>query len=230
MTIGMTHDGDRRSGLPIRSGHMARQALLVCGVLSSLLYAVTDVLGGLRYPGYGFTSQAISELMASGAPSENFVDPLFIAYGALALAFGAGVFRDAGGHNRALRIAGALLIGYAALGFAGPTFFEMNQRGTGAPGGNAAHIALTGALVSFLLAAVGSGAFALDRRFRTYSFATLLIIVVFGALTVPYAARLAEGRSTPGFGALERIHVYAFMLWLAVFAVALLRRRSAVVS
>jgi hypothetical membrane protein len=203
---------------------MARQALLLCGVFSSLLYGATDVLGGLRYPGYSFTSQAISELMASGAPSESIVDPLFIGYGVLALAFGAGVFRDAGGQNRALRITGALLVGYAALGFAGPTFFEMNQRGAGTSAGDALHIALTGALVLFLLAAVGSGAFALDRRFRAYSFATLSIVVVFGALTVPYAARLAQGQSTPGFGVLERIHVYAFMLWLAVLAVALLRR------
>ena len=55
-----------------------RQVLLLSGILSSLLYITTDVLGGLRYPGYSFTSQAISELMATGAPSEAFVDPLFL--------------------------------------------------------------------------------------------------------------------------------------------------------
>ena len=78
---------------------MARKTLLVCGILSSLLYVATDVLGGMRYPGYSFTSQAVSELMAIGAPSEAFVDPLFIAYGVLVLAFGVGVLREGVGRT-----------------------------------------------------------------------------------------------------------------------------------
>src|SRR5919106_1187150 len=95
---------------------MARKALLVCGILSSLLYVATDVLGGMRYEGYSFTSQAISELMATGAPSEAFVDPLFITYGVLILAFGVGVLREGVRRSRALRITGALLMGYAVRG------------------------------------------------------------------------------------------------------------------
>jgi len=49
---------------------------------------------------------------------------------------------------------------------------------------------------------------------------------VFGALTAPYAARLANGQPTPNLGILERINIYASLLWVAVFAVALLRRPS----
>jgi hypothetical membrane protein len=205
---------------------MVRQLLLACGILSSLLYVVTDVLGGMRYEGYSFTSQAISELMATGAPSEPLVDPLFIIYGVLTLAFGVGVFREAAGSNRALRIAGALLIGYAAAGFTGPIFFEMQQRGAGGPGSDVPHIVLTGVLVLLLLLAIGFGAFALGKRFRIYSLATLLTVIVFGALTVPYAARLAAQQPTPGLGIIERIDIYASLLWVAVLAVALLRRRG----
>src|SRR5687767_15738724 len=108
-----------------------QKALLACGILSAVLYVATDILGGTRYDGYSFTSQAISELMATGAPSQAFVDPLFITYGVLALVFGVGVFREGAGRGRALRIAGALLIGYAAAGFSGPTLFEMHPRGAG---------------------------------------------------------------------------------------------------
>jgi hypothetical protein len=121
--------------------------LLACGILSSLLYVATDILGGLRYEGYSFTSQAISELMAVRAPSEAFVDPLFIAYGVLALAFAVGVFREALGHNRALQIAGALLIAYSAAGFTGPTLFEMHPRGTAGVAADTPHIVLTAVLV-----------------------------------------------------------------------------------
>lgn len=223
-TIGVTQDRSRTMAKPARWGSRARRVLLACGILSSLLYAATDALGGMRYEGYSFTSQAVSELMATGAPSEAFVDPLFIAYGVLALAFGVGVLLEGAGRRRALRISGALLMGHAAIGFTGPTLFEMHQRGAGTPGGDAPHIVLTSALVLLSLLAIGFAAFALGRRFRIYSFATLLTLVVLGALSAPYGARLSAGQLTPGFGIVERVLIYSSMLWVAVFAVALLWR------
>lgn len=81
-------------------------------------------------------------------------------------------------------------------------------------------------IVLLVLLAIGFGAFAIGKRFRVYSFATLPMIVVSGALTGPYAVRLGAVQPTPGFGIIERINVYSIMLWLAVLAVALLRRSS----
>ncbi|HJS58293.1 MAG TPA: serine hydrolase, partial [Vicinamibacteria bacterium] len=204
---------------------MAGKALLVCGFLSSLLYAATDVLGGILYDGYSFASQAISELMAAGAPSEAIVDPLFITYDVLALAFGVGVFREGVRRSRALRMTGALLMGYAAIGLAGPTLFEMHRRGIASLAADAPHIILTGILVLLMLLAIGFGSFALGTRFRVYSFGTLLVMIVFGSIAAPYAARLAAGQPTPGFGILERINIYSSLLWVAVLGIALLRRR-----
>jgi hypothetical protein len=43
---------------------MVRRILLVCGVVSSVLYVMVDVLGPLRYPGYRYTEQQFSELTA----------------------------------------------------------------------------------------------------------------------------------------------------------------------
>jgi CubicO group peptidase (beta-lactamase class C family) len=222
--IGMTGARGRTTAQPVRSGSTVRQALLSCGLLSSLLYVATDVLGGSRYEGYSFASQAVSELMAIGAPSEAFVDPLFLTYGVLALAFGVGVFREGAGRSRALRVAGALLVGHATVGFTGPTLFEMHQRGAGSTASDVPHIALTGVLVLLWLLAVAFGAFALGRRFRIYSFATLLAVIALGALTAPYGARLAAGQPTPGFGIVERASIYTSLAWVAVLAVALLRR------
>lgn len=224
-TLGLTMAGRRARMEAVHSRSMTRQLLLACGVLSSLLYAATDFLGGMRYEGYSFTSQAISELMAVGAPSESFVDPLFLLYGVFAVAFGVGVFqKDADG--RRLRITGALLTAYAIVGLTGPLFFEMGQRGSGGAGSDFGHIVLTAALVLLLLLTVGFGANALGKRFRAYSWATLLTVIVFGAVSASFGARLAAGAPTPGFGIIERIHVYAFLLWIAVFAIALLRRRD----
>jgi len=61
---------------------MLRKSLLVCGMLAWLVYVGVDVLAAIRYPEYhSFTSRAISELMASGAPTERLVDPLFRVHG-----------------------------------------------------------------------------------------------------------------------------------------------------
>lgn len=208
------------------AGLTSRVALLVCGLLSFLVYAAADILGGMRYEGYSFTSQMVSELMAVGAPSERFVDPLFLAFGMLSLVFGVGVYREAGSQNRALRITAVLLIAYAAVGFTGPTLFEMHPRGTGSGATDLPHIILTGVLVLLTLLAMVFGAFALGKRFRLYSFATIVIMVVFGALAGSSGARLAAGELTPGFGTLERINIYSSLLWVAVLAIALLRHPS----
>ena len=224
-TIEMTHERARTAAQLVRTRSRVRQILLLCGILSPLLYVATDVLGGMRYEGYSFSSQAISELMAIGAPSETFVDPLFITYGVLTLAFGVGVFREGLDGNRALRIAGLLLIAYAASGLTGPVFFEMHQRGAGGgSGSDFPHIVLTGVLVGLTLLAIGSSAFALGKRFRAYCFGALTTLIVFGVLSAPYGARLAAGQPTPGFGIVERILIYSSLLWIAVFAIALLRR------
>ncbi len=203
---------------------MGRQLLLACGILSSLLYVAADVFGGMRYEGYSFTSQAVSELMATGAPSERFVDPIFLAYGVFALVFGVAVVREAAHRNRALRITGALLIGYAVAGFTGPTLFPMYPRGVSSRASDVPHMVLTGALVLLLLLAMGFGAFALGKRFRVYSFATILTVIIFGVLTMPYPARMSAGLPTPGFGIVERVNIYASLTWVVVLAIALLRR------
>ena len=203
-----------------------QHVLLACGVLSSMLYIATDVVGGLMYDGYSFTSQAVSELMAVGAPSERIVDPLFLVYDVLVVAFGVALFREGAGRNLALRITGCLLAAYGLLGFSGPTLFEMNQRGMGHPGSDTAHIVVTGVLVLLLLAAIGVGGFAFGRTFRIYSLITLLLVIVFGVLTIPFGVRIAAGQPTPGFGILERVNIYLSLLWIAVAGAALLQDRS----
>ena len=91
---------------------MARKLLFFCGILSSLLYVGTDVLGTMRLEGYSFTSQTVSELSAIDAPSRPLVVPLFLTYSVLVIAFGLGVWGSAG-RKRALRVTAGLLAGGA---------------------------------------------------------------------------------------------------------------------
>lgn len=206
---------------------MVRKVLLGCGIVSSVLYVAADVLASLRYPGYRYTDQEFSELLAAGSP----VRPLMIAlngipYGLLVVAFAAGIWRAAG-PKRAARITGALLVGYAATGMAGGLLFRMNTREALAAGEgdlrNAMHAPATAVMSLFLLLAMGFGATLLSRRFRYYSYGTVLTLLVFGALTSLQAGRMVANQPTLGMGIEERGNIYATMLWLALLSLSLLR-------
>ena len=69
---------------------MLRKILLGCGIISSVLYVLTDVLGSLRYPGYRYADQTFSELTAQGAPTRPLMVALSIPYTLLVTAFAGG--------------------------------------------------------------------------------------------------------------------------------------------
>ena len=202
---------------------MLRRLLLVSGILSSLFYVGIDALAALRYGDYhSFTSQAISELGAIGAPTEQLVAPLFITYSILLIAFGLGVWTSAN-EKRRLRAIGGLLIGIGAVGLVAP---PMNLRGTADVSGDLPHIVLTGVIVLFIFVAIGFGASLHGRRWRLYSLATLLTLLVSGAWTGFEATRVAAQQPTPWLGVAERINVGAYLLWVLVLAISLLRVRA----
>lgn len=206
-----------------------RKFLLACGILASVVYVGTDVLAAIFYDDYhSFTSQMVSELMASGAPTEALVDPLFLLYGVLMMAFGVGVWISAS--ERRTRIVGALLFGYAAIGLLGPTVSEMHLRGTGSLEQNIPHIVLTVALVVLTLAVVWIGSSLRGRWFRVYSLATLFVIVSLGAVSAFAGRAIAAGDPTPWLGLIERILIGAFLLWVGVLAVILMRVGKPAVS
>jgi hypothetical protein len=78
-------------------------------------------------------------------------------------------------------------------------------------------------LVLFIFASVGFGASIRGRRFRYYSFATVLVLVVFGALSALAAGEIGSAEPTPWLGAMERINIGAFLLWVVVLTISLWR-------
>jgi hypothetical protein len=77
---------------------------------------------------------------------------------------------------------------------------------------------------------MGLGSGAGGARFRIYSIATIVATLGFGALPGTQAAAIAAGQPTPWWGLVERVAVHAPVLWVLVFAVVLLRQRSALES
>jgi len=199
-----------------------RRALLACGILASLLYAAMLIFIPMQWQGYSSASQAISELSAIGAPTR----PLWFAFGMvytlLVAAFGLGVLMSAR-DSRALRVVGSVLIASGILGLGWP---PMHLRGTGFTLTDILHIVWTAVMLLGMLLAIGFGAAPFGKRFRLYSIATIVVWLVFGTLTGLDGPRIAANLPTPWVGVWERINAAAYLLWLVVFSVALLRRRS----
>jgi hypothetical protein len=124
---------------------------------------------------------------------------------------------------------GGLLLGYGLLGLAWP-FASMHQRHVLAAGGgtlaDTGHLVLAMVTVVLMFAAMAFGAAAFGMWFRLYSIATIAILLVFGALTTSDAPRVAANLPTPWVGLWERINIVAFLLWVVVLAVVLMRSRG----
>jgi hypothetical membrane protein len=198
---------------------MNRRALLAAGALASLLYVAMTIIGALQWPEYSSNSQTISELSAVGAPSRPTWVVLGIVYQLLMCLFGWGVWVSAG-NRRWLRIAGALLLVYAVVGLAAP-FTPMHLRGTPPTSSDTMHKALTAVTVLSMFLAIGFTAAAAGTRLRLYSIATIVVVLGFSGMAGLNAPRLEANLPTPGVGILERIGVFAFLLWVAVLALVL---------
>jgi uncharacterized protein DUF998 len=202
-----------------------QETLFVTGLLSSIIYVGFDLVSAARYPGYSLVNQAISELSAIGAPTAAFWVWLGPVYGVLFAAFTIGVLR-AGRGNQALRRTGWIMLAFVGWGLLWP-FFPMHQRGTETTTTDLGHLVLGGGSSLLILGFIVSGAFALGGRFRVWSIAAALVYFVTCLATFGYVNRVAAGAPTPWLGVIERVMIYSYLAWIAVFAAALLRRDHA---
>lgn len=197
--------------------------LFKCGILSSLLYIAMNVFIPMSYPGYSSFSQTVSELSAIDSPTRTAWMVLVIVYSLLVIAFGYGVWLSAQ-DNRRLRIAGGLLVVYVLIGLAWP---PMHQREVLAAGGGSLtdtlHIVFTMVTVPLMLLVMGFGAAAFGKQFRLYTIVTILLVIFFGILTGLQSAQMEANLPTPWMGVWERISIAAYMVWVVVFAIILLR-------
>ena len=199
---------------------ISRLLLLSCGIVSPLLYITGDVIASIRYSGYSYIDQTISELNAIGSPTRG----LTIAFGMVIylalIGFGVGIWRSAS-RNRRLRLVAALVVALGVLSIWAVPFASMQTRGAEQ---GAVHI-IEGAVAGILiLTSIGIAATCFGRQFRWYSIATVIILLVFGAWAGMDGPRIAQGLSTPWVGVKERISAYSYQLWFLALAVRLLRR------
>lgn len=196
-----------------------RKILLFCGIAAAILYTATVILGGLIRPGYSHVVEAISELVADGAPNRPLLSTLFLGYNILLGLFGLGLFLKAN-HQTDKRTVG--IIGSITLflvGLAGVLMelaFPQDAGGIATTFAGSMHLVMAGiASLGTMLAVLTMGLWFRDipelKHYMTYSFLSVAIIFVSGGFTA-----MAMANKYHYFGVIERITIGTFILWLFV--------------
>jgi len=180
------------------------------------------VLGGALHPGYSHVRNAISELTASQAPYRAALAPLYIAYNVLLVGFAVGLWR-AYPQNRLLRAAVVLFAAAGLSGIGQVTALPHDSTGTPATAAGTGHAVLAGvsAVLTVICAVVYGVAFRRTAgwpRLSIASFGVAAFLVVIRPVT---AASIGK----PWMGLFERLTIGAFLAWVVVVSVAVLRRR-----
>lgn len=200
--------------------------MLLCGVLSSALYAVMNVIAALLYNGYDPINQTVSELSAIGAPTRSLWVVLAIVYSVLTILFGIGVY-NFGTMSKSLRMIGRLLIISAVIGLFWP---PMHQRTVLAAGGgtltDTLHIVFTAIEVPLMILIIAIGAGTFGKGFKWYSILTLIALIFFGILTGIESPNIQTNGDTPMIGVWERLNIGAYMTWIMVFSIRLVDKLS----
>lgn len=196
--------------------------LLLCGILSPLLYIASDVGMAVVYEGYSYLHQTVSELNAIGAPTRGLSIGLGFAENVLLVSFGLGIWMAAA-RRRKLQLAAAALVTLGVFGFWAIPFASMQMRGTEQEG---PHL-LSGAVGALLVTTtIGFAAAAFGGAFRRYSVATIAVMLLFGGWAAMDAGRIEAGVATPWVGVIERVSFYSWHVWFMVLAFVLLREKN----
>jgi Protein of unknown function (DUF998) len=199
---------------------MVRRNLLFCGILSSLLYICMNIFMPMLFAGYNSASQTVSELSAINAPTRSLWVPLAGVYILLFAAFGWGISKSSV-NDRSLRIVSKLIFVYVIINFYWP---PMHLRGNEPTLTDTLHIVWAMITLLLMMLIMGFGAAALGRSFRIYTAMTFVVFIVFGILIGVEAPGIPKNLPTPQIGIWERINIGAFMIWIIVFAIVLLRK------
>jgi hypothetical protein len=202
---------------------MKPRFFLACGTAAPLIFLGALLFGSAFYPGYSPLFQAVSELIAAGAPTKIALDLIFSLCSLLIALFSFGIYLNVNrAHGREARLAARLgSITLAAISLLGILIliFPMDPAGSNAALSDYSlrgkiHVALASLMSAGSLPAVLLIGFWLSRQpsftgLARYSFITAGFLFAAGIIT----AAIYFGNQL-WLGAFERLTFAIFLQWL----------------
>lgn len=201
-----------------------KKSFALFGIIAPLSYVLAVIIGGFLLDGYSHMYNSISELTASNVNKIPIIFILFAVYNLSIMIFGFGLYTDVKLSSTIKgRIASLLLIAVGVMGIA-MLYFVQDPRNIPMSFGGKIHLALAG-ISSFLTMAViilTGLCFKDDNRLKKYalySFISFGVVFISGGIT-----GMSVANNSPFGGLFERITIGAFMQWIFVIAVFIIRR------
>lgn len=191
------------------------------GITSALLYVAAWIVGPMLRPGFSSTTQAVSELIETGAPNKLLLDTMIFGFHLLVIPFAYGLHEgiddDEGSKTGPLLLAAA-----GGLGLILTLFFPCDKGCVAQTFRGTMHIVLAiplGFLILFAILAFSGRLRHAEgwNGYANYAVATFIIGLLLGILSAAFA-------KSPVGGVLERLIGIAYQQWYVVMGIALIRR------
>ncbi len=201
---------------------ITHRILALCGLIAPLLFVFTAILGGALRPGYSHISDTVSELFSPGSPNRLLLSALHTLFAVLLVLFGIGVLEFVRGSRSSTRTGTFGAWSFVAMGVVSistATIFHQDAWGSAPTLFGEMHQILSGviSILSMLLLGIWSYRSGIFPRFRAYSFATVLAVLLAAGLFI-------ASFGGPMMGLTERLAILVGFQWTFTLAALILAR------
>ena len=207
---------------------MEKRLLYYAGYGAGIFYLLGDLIGGTITPDYNYITNAVSELIQSGAKDRIFLSSFLFLHAVMIILFAIGlIIQHSYKQSKSIFIGGFLLLVIGINHVMSSSIFPMDPIGTESTFPGVMHLILLGLSVvsTFILMpllGVGLKHSYNWKYFSTSTFLCLAVIIITG-ITTPVV--LVNGIEVMGLT--ERIVAYTFYIWMSGLAYLLINEQSA---
>jgi len=206
---------------------MNKKLFYLGGFGAGIFYLIGDIVGGIITPHYSYISNAVSELIQSGAENRFFLSLFLFIHALMIILFSFGILiHHPYGKIKSIYIGGVLLLGVGISHAFSSSIFPQDPVGSEMTFPGLMHLIFVGFTVLFIFAIMPLLGLGLYKRyewksFRIFTFISLAIIIISG-ISSPIV--IAKGIEVMGLT--ERLTGYMFYLWLFVLAFLLIKQQT----
>lgn len=190
--------------------------LIGLGMVSSILYLLHVIIGGILWKGYSQLNQPVSDLTSANAPNKALLNIFLNGYLICSVIFIVSLYIYTKKFSNKIFKSGVIMFFIMDVVTFMYTFFPEDMPGTKLSFQGLMHLVITGPIVlcSILFPLfIGIGLKKANRfkKFAEYSIITSVVIFISGAMSPIWIAN-----NLPCFGLVERITIGAIELWMFI--------------